>query len=981
MIATGYSFRHAVGSLSDVISRIAEIGWTSAPICDRTSTFGHVKWAKMTREAGLRPIYGVSIGCVPSFSDSRPPVDWWKFYAVDSIELLHDALHEATRKSSYEPYLTYARAAELPGLVKVAGSRLLIDHLIDFDDSFHFAISPSTPRGLFLAAKKRGLRMVADCDNSWPRPEDEMMYHAVLGRRGQTRTYPRHVMADDELRLACSYADDESFAAAVVNREAMFDRCRAEPRRAVMVKPVRKKSLLKMCRDGAVSRGCDLSDPTYSSRLEKELATIEEKNFADYFYVVAEAMQWARKRMICGPGRGSSSGSLACWLLGITAVDPIKFDLVFERFIDVTRADLPDIDVDVSDEAREDLFEHFRELYGRDKVARLATVTMFASKSALNQVGKAIGVPKWMIDNAADSVVIRSGGDSRADYTIADTFELTSAGKKLVSEYPEMAIAGRIESHPVNPGQHAAGVVLTAGSIREVVGVSAHNNVAMVDWKDAKAVDLLKIDVLGLTQLSIFERCLKMVGLPASGEFLESIPLDDPAALDVLSKRHLSGIFQFQGATTRQVVHQLWKITGFEDIVAIAALCRPGPLGSGGTQSWINRKNGVEAQTVIHEAFRPYLANTLGVMVYQEQIMRICREIGSMSWEAVTTLRGAMGKSLGMEFFDRYRDQFIPGAVAKGVPEEAARKMWDGMCSFGMYAFNRAHSVSYAMITYWCCWLKAYHPAEFAAATLDAESDPVRQIEILRELKAEGIDYVAFDPEMSGDRWVVKSRGDRKVLIGPISNIKGVGGESVKKVLEARKSGAPLSPSLVKKLASLKTEISSLYPVSEAVARLWPNLRDAGIETRPTPVEDVYSTRAGRDVVVIGVLVKNHPLNENEPSRVARRGYAVKGPVEALNFRLQDDTGDVFCKVSRWQYAELGKKFLDAKAGSSLFAIKGDVPKDFRMVWVRRVKYLGEMTGRRGDDRDGTGHEPAGRGASRAADPGQGAGAEASQGS
>jgi DNA polymerase III alpha subunit len=959
VIATGYSFRHAVGNVPDVISRLRELGWTVAPIADRSSTFGHVKWDKAAREAGLRPIFGASLGVVPRLGDRKPIVDWWKFLAIDSTELLYDAVYRATARAASAPYLTYEEAQSLPGLVKVAGSRCLLDEADEFAEDFYLGLSPSTPRGLYAGAKRRSFSFLADFDNAWLRPEDEPMYHAVLGsRRAEARSYQRHVSTDDELRRAVAFASDEDFEAALKNREAAFDLCRAALVPAKMVEPERPASLRDMCLAGARAKGVDLGDATYAERLDRELRVVREKGFEDYFYVVADVMKWARARMMCGPGRGSSSGSLMCWLLDVTAVDPIKFDLVFERFIDLTRKDLPDIDVDISDEKRDEVFDYLKAKYGFDSVARLANVITFASKSALNQVGAAIGVPKWMIDDAAAGVVVRSGGDSRADYTIDDTFQYTSAGKKLIAEYPEMALAGKIESHPVTSGQHSAGVVITAGSVRKTVGVNGRAGVAMVDWRDAKLVNLLKVDILGLTQLSILERCLAGAGVSGRAcDFLEALPLDDEAAYTVLNKKYLAGIFQFQEATTRQVVHQLGKIESFEDIVSIGALCRPGPLGSGGTQSWINRRNGVEAQEVVHPAFWPYLDKTLGVMVYQEQIMRICREVGDMSWEAITTLRGAMGKSLGMEFFDRYRDQFMPGALAKGIPEEAALKMWDKMCTFGMYGFNRAHSVAYGLITYWCCWLKAHHQVEFAAATLDAEVDPGKQIDILRELKKEGVDYVAVDPALSTDRWTAREVAGKKILIGPITNVKGIGPAKMREILDARSGGRPIKPgsSLAATLASeMKTDLDSLYPVREALDRLWPDFKSGRVA--PTPAEDVFVKKKGGRAVVAGVLVKNHPLNENEPSRVARRGGRILlGPTEGINFHIHDDTGEVFCKLNRFNYKKvsvdskegktLGEVLLDASEGSSLFAVLGNVPTDFRMVWVERIKYLGEMNG------------------------------------
>jgi hypothetical protein len=325
-----------------------------------------------------------------------------------------------------------------------------------------------------------------------------------------------------------------------------------------------------------------------------------------------------------------------------------------------------------------------------------------------------------------------------------------------------------------------------------------------------------------------------------------------------------------------------------------------------------------------------------------------------MSWGDVTALRKAMGKSMGMEYFDSYRDKYLPNALAAGIPEDAALKMWDGMCSFGMYAFNRAHALAYALVTYYCCWLKAHHPLEFAAATLDAENEPNKHIVMLRELKAEGIEYTSIDVEQSTDHWTIQSRGNEKFVLGPLTLIDGIGPAAVGNImgLRAKHPGDwkdKLGKSLTEKLTDPKTAIDSLYPIAEAVARRYPDLAatpQPNIVTKPTLIKDVYDKRKGRDAVVIGVLVRNHPLNENEPGRVARRGGKVlTGPVAALNFHLRDDTGDIFCKVNRFDFAELGPPLINGKAGESIYAIKGSIPEDFRMVWCKRVKYLGEVDG------------------------------------
>jgi DNA polymerase III alpha subunit len=659
-------------------------------------------------------------------------------------------------------------------------------------------------------------------------------------------------------------------------------------------------------------------------------------------------MRFARANMVVGPARGSSCGSLVCYLLGITSIDPIPFDLVFERFIDVTRTDLPDIDLDFSDVNRHLVFEYVSRKYGRDRSARLGSVNMFKARAAFNAVGASLKIPSSRINEITNTVIKRSMGDSRASSTIDDTFSDTDVGRRFIEAFPEARITGRLEGHPSVAAQHAAGVVVTQTPVRDYVAVDRRTGATMCDKKDAEELNLLKIDALGLSQLSIFERCLELIGRGEErNRFLEAIPLDDQAAFDVLNNLRFSGVFQFiPGAALTGLVRQMVdlgiRIDSLEDLVSLTALVRPGPLGSGATDQWMQRRAGRSPASVPHPSMEPYLSTTLGIVIYQEQVLSIGREIGGLSWEDVTQLRKAMSRSLGKEFFDQYGDRWKAGAIQKtGMPSDVADKLWDELCAYGMWAFNRSHSVAYAMVSYWCLWLKAHHPLEFAAATLDSQTDPHQQIETLRELREEGVSYVAVDPELSTDRWVVAEREGRQVLVGPLTNVRGIGPKTVIAIMDARRRGTALTPALRKKLEDARTPIDSLSPIEDAIGRI--DLTEHNILTTPTQIRDV---RLGaREIVVIAKITKVAPLNENEPSRVAKRkGRVLQGPTDSVNLFARDDTGEIFCKIGRFDFTRFGRKFVsEARAGKSLYAIKGEVPADFRMIYVQNIRHLGEV--------------------------------------
>jgi hypothetical protein len=308
-----------------------------------------------------------------------------------------------------------------------------------------------------------------------------------------------------------------------------------------------------------------------------------------------------------------------------------------------------------------------------------------------------------------------------------------------------------------------------------------------------------------------------------------------------------------------------------------------------------------------------------------------------------------MSKSLGKEYFDRYGDKWKAAGLKKGIPKDILDVFWDDLCSFGSYGFNRSHAVAYGMVSYYSCYLKAHYPLEFSAATLDAESDPGRQILMLRELRDEGIDYVPVDSETSTDKWVPKKKGNQHYLVGPLTQIKGFGPATVAEIVEARRKGLPIRPVLQKRLENAKTEIDSLFPVRDAVAKYLPDLTVRNIFTTPTDVVDCQCGVDG-DVMIIAVLTRIAPRDENDQQNLIKRGYAVKGPSQALNLFARDDTDEIFCKISRFDYPAMAKAVMDrGRAGKAIYAIKGTVPKKFRMISVKAIRYLCDIDGEQED--------------------------------
>ncbi len=965
IVKTGYSFRHAVGHEDKVVARLADIGATGFCVADRMSTFGFVKLTKAARKAGMEVCYGVELPVASDISIKRGInfLDYWTFVAQDDLRPLHDLVAKATTAE----VLSYREVLQgHPHVFKIAGPAANIDVIKDITTKHDLepplvALSAGTPRSVVRGALSNNWRLVAVQDNRFPTKEDKELYRVLLGGLfASSQTWPQHILSREEFLKVAPVVTQAQAQEAWDLSQTLMGASTARLKKATLLTPSKPKSLRELCLEGAERIGCDLSRTVYQERLDRELAMIAEKEFEDYFHIVADMMRFARENMVVGPARGSSCGSLVCYLLGITAIDPIPFDLVFERFIDVTRTDLPDIDLDFSDERRHLIFEHMRETYGKDRVARLGSVNTFGPKAAFNQVGIALKIPKARINEVTNTVIKRSMGDSRAGSTIEDTFTDTDVGRKFIAEYPEAIITNKMEDHPSVAGQHAAGVVVTNESVLDYVAVDKRTGATMCDKYDAEELNLLKIDALGLTQLSIFERCLSLMGEQPRNEFLEKIPLDDQAALDVLNNLKFSGIFQFiPGAALTGVVRELvvdrkGVLNSIEDIISLTALVRPGPLTSGQTAHWLLRRTGFEEITYPHPLIKPYLVDTLGICIYQEQVLKIGREVGGLSWADVTALRKAMSKSLGKEYFNQFGDKWKEGAAKTiGLVGEPADRFWDELCSYGAWAFNRSHSVAYGVVSYWCCWLKAHHPLEFAAATLDSQKNAYQQIETLRELDREGVKYVPVDAEISTDRWSIDKEKNR--LVGPLTVVKGIGPKLVQSAMTARKKGEPLPDRLKKLLADPKTAIDSLNPIADLIAKV--DLVESGVvsplvridQIDDLPLVETHTYRGPRKeklVTFIGLITKVAPLNENEPSRVVRRGYEIKPgqPVEAVNVFARDDTSDIYCKIPRWNFSKLGPPLLNkVKVNSSLFIIQGTVPEHFKMVFIQKLRYLGEF--------------------------------------
>jgi DNA polymerase III alpha subunit len=944
-IRSEYSFRVAYGKISDVHNRILQIGWNAAPISDRSSTFGFTNWNELCKETNIKPVFGVELGVTAMLGQNRPSISYWTFFAINNLRSINELVLKATSKPGRYPVLTYEEAIDAPDVIKIADNKVLLPNISE-NLGVQIALGPSIPIGLFRMAKEKEFQFIASCDNVFTNVGDKLSYHTLLYKNSETASYPQYILDDKEWRESLPYCvTDEDAQDAINNRDLALLACKAKLLKADVFVPKDEFSLRQMCIEGAWKLGVNLEDSIYAARLEHELNLIYEKKFQDYFYIVADLVNYAKNHMIVGPGRGSSSGSLLCYLTGITTIDPIKFGLLFERFIDITRADLPDIDLDFSDQKRHLVFDYIREKYGFDHVARLGSVMTYRPKSILNTAAMSLGIPKWLSDKVADTLIERSSKDSRALQTFEETFSETEIGKKLLTEYPEIEAVFEAEDHATNAGQHAAGIAITSGDVLDYVAIDGRTGSIMADKYDAEILNILKIDILGLSQLSVFERCLELIGKEPRNGFLESLTLDDPVAFNVLNKKQFSGIFQANGKSL-QILFQSIHTDKFDDLVAITSLSRPGPVAAGGAVRWTRKRMGRELVTYHHPMLEEFLKETYGEVVYQEQVMKICQYIGKMDFRGITKIRKAMSKSLGVEEMKTLGEPFKKGALENGLDERTIDTIWAELIQMGAWSFNLSHAVSYSLITYYCCWLKAYYPVEFAAATLDNESEPMKQLQLLRELNVEGIKYKPLDVQMSTDKWNIKKEDGKKILIGPLTNIKGIGPITVKKILESRVPGAPpLSNSLTVKLLDASTKIDSLTPIKDAIDKLHPNLTRINIFSEPTPISQLEVGLDGT-YMIMALVKRIQPRDWNDLHSLAKRGgRRISGQSWVLNLFVHDDTDEILCVINRFDFLTVGKKIEEIGGqDDALYAIKGIIPRTFRMIDVKGIRYLGRMS-------------------------------------
>lgn len=900
------------------------MGCKVAAITDRSSTFGHIAWTKHCKAKGIKPIYGIELAFTPdvTIKQKRQELYWLPLLARSDAGLreIYSALEEATTHYHYVPRLPISKIESFSqDIIVLSGNCGLGKHTLP-NRVFIEGHPATNPKLLYQPT-------LPVSDNYMITPDTREVYEILTGRSAFNRPSPMHIMNQWELINDCRFLTMQHFDWA----NEIGNECNATLAPATNIRVETDKSLMDLCISGAAVRNITL-DGIYISRLHHELGLITDKGFTDYFVVIADMVQYAKQRMLVGPARGSSCGSLACYLLGITDIDPIPHGLIFERFIDVTRNDLPDIDIDFQDNRRDLVFEYLIDKYGQDKVARLGTITRYKAKSAINETAQAVKIPRYEAEQIAMSVINRNDGDVRSDYRIADTFSDTDIGKAYIEKYPTIKIAEKLEAHARHHSTHAAGVVITNEPLTHYVARDTRNNTVHIDKYDAEQINLMKVDCLGLRTLTIINDCLEQIGSNAT--MLLAHPLEDDAAFEVLRNKHWCGIFQFEGQALQNLTRQV-AVDRFTDLSALTALARPGPLISGAAYEWCARRMGTKPVEYLHPMMMDITADTYGLIVYQEQMLRICRDIGNLSWEDTTLFRRGINKKLGMEYFDAtFWPRFVTGAASHGIPEVRARAIWETVNSAGGYAFNKSHSVAYAMVSYWCLVLKAHYPLQFALATLRYTSDPMDIKQYLREMDRAGHKFVAYDTTRSEYSWSVQNNE----LIGGFINIIGVGPVMAKDILARRVNDLPFTDRQTNLLENGKTQFDNVFEAREKFGDLLANPDKYGIKNKIWQIVDIDTKEGG--YTFIGRVVKWKIRSLNEMQYLVQRN-GMKVPMDKwLTLTIEDDSGTISATIPRKLYPRLAEPIVKKYTDSDWFLFRGNVVEGNRRVYIERFKPL-----------------------------------------
>ncbi len=849
-VHTEYSLLDSVVRVPELMAAAAGAAMPAIALTDETNLFAMIKFYRAAQARGLKPIIGVDVRLRETAERQEPARLTLLSQSLGGYRnltrLITRAYLEGQRRGVPLVDRSWLTRESTAGLIALSGAqegdvgrallnsreadarRLLERWLELFDNRFYVEVQ-RVGRPNEAAYLEAALRLVGECpaplvatnDVRFIRPQDFESHEARVciqeGSLLADPARPRRYTEQQYLRSPAEMA--ELFAElpeALENSVEIARRCSLElklgesklpeypvPAGITTADYLRAQAHAGLERrlpaQGETHPDAGRGGPAYEQRLAAELDTICSMGFAGYFLIVADFIRWARESGIpVGPGRGSGAGSLVAWSLGITDLDPLQHDLLFERFLNPERVSMPDFDIDFCMEGRDRVIDYVAEKYGRDRVSQIITCGTMAAKAVVRDVGRVQGMSYGYVDRIAKLIPFELG--ITLDKALQDEPELRRLYESEEEVRNLIDLARSLEGLTRNAGTHAGGVVIAPSMLTDFTPLfceeGSHSVVTQFDKDDVEAAGLVKFDFLGLRTLTIIDWTVKAINaqrVAASEAPLDiaALPMDDPATFALLKSCRTNAIFQLESRGMKDLIRRL-QPDRFEDIVALVALFRPGPLQSGMVDDFIARKHGRTDQPIdyLHPDLKPVLSGTYGVILYQEQVMQIAQVLAGYTLGGADLLRRAMGKKKPEEMA-KQRSVFTEGAMQRGVPEPRARHIFDLMEKFAGYGFNKSHSAAYALLSYQTAWLKAHYPAQFMAAVLSADMDRTDKVVTLID-ECVSLGLQVEPPDINSSRYAFTVSGAHKIRYG-LGAVKGVGHSAVEAIIAERNARGPFS--------------------------------------------------------------------------------------------------------------------------------------------------------------------------------------------
>jgi len=845
---TEYSLLDGASRIPAMVARAAELGMPALGLTDHGVMYGAIHFYKACREAGIKPIIGCEVYVAPRsrlLREGRVDRDpnHLTLLAADHegyVNLMRLCTVGQMEGMYYKPRIDKEILAERSkGLIALSGclqgeaASRIVDGDVDgaresvasYRDIFgkdrfllevqRHGIDKQVEVNTVLArfSKEFGLRVCATNDLHYVHRHDSEAHDVLLclqtGARFNDPNRWRFSTQENYLKTPAEMI--EAFAdmpEALASTLEVADQCDLKLELGVSLLPpfdvpdgLKPDQYLKKLVAKGMEWRFGQPSPAVRERADQELSVISQTGYASYFLIVWDFYNFARQNgIMVGPGRGSAAGSLVSYCLGITNLDPLQHGLIFERFLNIDRVSMPDIDCDFSVEGREKVIRYVSEKYGTDRVAQIITFTTMASKAAIRDVGRVLEVPLRDTDRLAKLVPVWQGRSKTLEDTVKEIPEFREAYESSEEAKRLIDVAKALEGVSRNVSTHAAGVVIAPEPLVHYTplqfGPGREAVITQYDMKAVGDIGLLKIDFLGLQNLDIIATCLRLIKERTGAVIdIEKIPYDDAKTYRLISDGDTHGVFQLEGAGMRRMIMDM-RPSRFEDIIVTIALFRPGPMQD--IPAYVARKHGRERIEYPHEWLEPILESTYGVFTYQEQVMEAARVLAGFKLSEADILRSAMGKKDRVKMAQQ-RQKFVKGAVAKGIADQAAEHLFDRIAAFASYGFNKSHSAAYAVISYQTAYLKANYPLEYMTALLvNMEGNAERVATAIVDCRLRGIDVLAPDINRSRTDFSMsdsevpsplrgegQGEGRGRILFG-LAAIKNVGRHAVESIVTLR---------------------------------------------------------------------------------------------------------------------------------------------------------------------------------------------------